>query len=459
MSTREPVQRQARPRSPGVDVRPGSVREARLGAGLSLAKLAGQELSRGAIHLIESERSRPSIATLKLIASRTNKPISFFLASASALELHVSRPLAIHVSSAERLCLAGQFERAVDRCEAVLAEVVDPYTEARLRVCLGRAALGLRRPVEARAHLQQAASQLRALDDPWQLAECLALIASAAHGSSEPEALTLAEDAIAACRELDPVPQPTLARAYTTAGDVLAREQRWNEAIQKYQLGLEQSACTTLPQLSRLYEDLSQAKDRHQGAVQAAEWSLKATAMHEAQRDLGVRATIHLKLGDALLADQQPDPALYHYQEAQVECDRFQLEESKARVLLAQALLCVTEGQTEESERLASHSAKLAEQVGDRRCLALARCLLGRLAAAGSNLAGRDREFRTAFELLTGPGDHEELIDAHVAYAELLEVSGQTNEALHEWKQAMKLSRPHMQRLATNRAPAAPAIG
>src|SRR5262249_10061787 len=104
MSTREPVKRQARPRSPGVDVRPGSVREARLKAGLSLAKLAGQELSRGAIHLIESGRSRPSITTLKLIATRTHKPISFFLTSALALEEPISRPLAIDVSSVERMC-------------------------------------------------------------------------------------------------------------------------------------------------------------------------------------------------------------------------------------------------------------------------------------------------------------------------------------------------------------------
>jgi len=158
---------------------------------------------------------------------------------------------------------------------------------------------------------------------------------------------------------------------------------------------------------------------------------------------------MHLKLGDALLAAQQPGPALHHYDEALAECDRLQLEESKARVLLAQALWCMAAGQAEESERLAGESAELAEHVGERRCLALAHCLLGQQAAARSDVAGRDREFRVAFELLTDLGEGELLIDAHAAYAELLEVTGQLIEALQEWKHAVKLSRPHMGHLAT----------
>jgi tetratricopeptide (TPR) repeat protein len=449
MSTREPFKRQARPRSPGVDVRPGSVRDARLEAGLSLAKLAGQDLSRGAIYLIESGRSRPSIATLKLIASRTRKPISFFLDSEAGLEPQVSGSFAVDVGAAERLCLSGELERAVSYCEAVLAEVIDPYAEAWLRVCLGRATLGLGRPEEARAQLEQARTQLAGLDDPWLLADCRTLLAAAALAAHEPDSLALAEEAIAACQALDPVPRPTLARAHTMAGDVFAAEQRWQEAVQHYQLGLEHaSAHRTLRQLSELYEALSQAHERRHRSLQAAGWSMKATALQLAQDDLGILATIHLKLGDALLGRHQPGPALHHLQEALVECDRLYLEEGKARVLLAQAHWSMTQGQAGEAEKLARQSAELAERVGERRCLAFARCLLGRLAAADGDVAGRDREFGAAFALLAELGDREQLIDAHAAYAELLEVSGQVSEALNEWKQAVKLSRPHLEHLS-----------
>jgi transcriptional regulator with XRE-family HTH domain len=45
---------------------------------LSLADVAGTEVSRAFIHQIEQGRSRPSQAVLQLIAKRTGRPVSFF---------------------------------------------------------------------------------------------------------------------------------------------------------------------------------------------------------------------------------------------------------------------------------------------------------------------------------------------------------------------------------------------
>jgi len=61
-------------------VDPERVRRARLESGLSLAQLAGDEVSRTFIHFVERGQSRPSQAVLALIARRTRKPISYFLA-------------------------------------------------------------------------------------------------------------------------------------------------------------------------------------------------------------------------------------------------------------------------------------------------------------------------------------------------------------------------------------------
>src|SRR5258708_25322913 len=70
-----------RGRRKGVEVREGSVAQARREAGLTLAEVANGELSRSAIHLVEKGLARPSIETLKLIAYQTRKPMSFFLPS------------------------------------------------------------------------------------------------------------------------------------------------------------------------------------------------------------------------------------------------------------------------------------------------------------------------------------------------------------------------------------------
>src|SRR5690348_3169972 len=55
-------------RGSGVPVDPARVREARREAGLSLAQLAGDEVSRTFLHFVEHGRSRPSQAVLALIA-------------------------------------------------------------------------------------------------------------------------------------------------------------------------------------------------------------------------------------------------------------------------------------------------------------------------------------------------------------------------------------------------------
>jgi len=48
-------------------------------AGLSLADVAGEDVSRTFIHFVEQGRSRPSEAILELIAERTRKPVSYFI--------------------------------------------------------------------------------------------------------------------------------------------------------------------------------------------------------------------------------------------------------------------------------------------------------------------------------------------------------------------------------------------
>jgi transcriptional regulator with XRE-family HTH domain len=64
----------------GIRIRQNSVREARREAGLSLAQVAADVVSRTAIYYIEIGRTRPSLETLQLIARQTHKPVEFFLA-------------------------------------------------------------------------------------------------------------------------------------------------------------------------------------------------------------------------------------------------------------------------------------------------------------------------------------------------------------------------------------------
>jgi transcriptional regulator with XRE-family HTH domain len=68
-----------RRRGRGVSVIPERVRQARLERGMSLAQVAGHEVSRAFIHLVEQGIARPSLPVLELIAARTGKRPDYFL--------------------------------------------------------------------------------------------------------------------------------------------------------------------------------------------------------------------------------------------------------------------------------------------------------------------------------------------------------------------------------------------
>lgn len=66
-------------RGSGIAVDPERVRQARVSAGLTLAQLAGKDVSRTFIHQVERGLARPSPPVLRLIARRTGKPINWFV--------------------------------------------------------------------------------------------------------------------------------------------------------------------------------------------------------------------------------------------------------------------------------------------------------------------------------------------------------------------------------------------
>src|SRR5579864_2638796 len=75
-----------RGRRRGVEIKPGTVKQARAEAGLSLGQVAGSEISRTAIYFVETGKAKPSMETLKLIAERTGRPLDYFISRPSKLE-------------------------------------------------------------------------------------------------------------------------------------------------------------------------------------------------------------------------------------------------------------------------------------------------------------------------------------------------------------------------------------
>ena len=219
-----------RGRRVGVEVRPGSVKQARLQAGLSLGKVARDDISRTAIYFVETGKAKPSLETLHLIAERTGQPLEFFLAEGG---VDLASP-ALAVAELERLLATGDNAGVVAASEGALRRRPDPDTTARINLLASMAHLRLAEPVVGRRMAMAARAQFEQTGNLEMVAECLGNEAQAASLMHDPAAVSIAEGALATCRSLRPVPRLVEARLLRVLGHSLVHANRWDQAIASY---------------------------------------------------------------------------------------------------------------------------------------------------------------------------------------------------------------------------------
>src|SRR6195256_5364516 len=163
-----------RGRRKGVEIKPGTARQARRGAGLSLGQVAGSDISRTAIYFVETGKAKPSMETLKLIAARTGRPLDFFLVRPSTMEPRSSAGSA----EIERLITEGDAAGAVAAGQAGLEGERDPEVAARIKYLMATAHLRLAQPVQGRRLAASARAHFEETGDLLMTAECLGSEAS-----------------------------------------------------------------------------------------------------------------------------------------------------------------------------------------------------------------------------------------------------------------------------------------
>src|SRR5258708_36234847 len=93
--TEGPITRR-RGRRRRIEIRPGSVKEARQRAGLSLRQIARSDITRTAIYSVETVKAKPSQETLERSAHATGHTMYVVLRRVTNTELHPTAPTAKH---------------------------------------------------------------------------------------------------------------------------------------------------------------------------------------------------------------------------------------------------------------------------------------------------------------------------------------------------------------------------
>ena len=426
-----------------MNLRPGSVKQARLETGMSLAQLGKGHVTAPAIYLIETGKTRPSLPTLEHIARRTGKPMEFFLAEpGGAGDDAVARLVEL-----EALVADGRSTEAIALGRSLLDKSSSAYSLGRIRFLLGQAHLASSEPERAAGLLEDARAHFEAVNDGVMLAECLGALATLAIVSHGKDAVARAENALAVCRKLKPVPTTTEARLLSILADAYAANNDWERAVSTYEESIEAGrGVSNVRGLAREYARLGDAY-RSSGEVEtAARYTSRSIALLELFRDRDLLAKsehslamVHLKRGDLPAARRHLDRALDL-------CSEFDLGCGRSIVLLGLAELSLQEEQVEHAGQLAAEALELAARLEEGPTIAEAHAMLGRIADQLGNAAESDREFEDAIRGFEALNLRERLLHTHGVYAEVLERRGELARAYVHMKEALQASRPGLLR-------------
>src|SRR5216683_7672457 len=358
-----------RGRRQGVEIRSGSVEQARREARLTLAQVAAGKLTRTAIHLIEKGRTRPSMETLQLIARQTRKPIDFFLTPESASVLSDRHA---QLRELERLTAVRQLESVIQTGTSLLEQKWSAEDTAVIHFSVGQAYCRLVRPAEALEHLVVARGQFERSGDEWMAVEATDWQSSALGLLDDPDALPLAHQALERCRQLEPKPTHMEARILGHIAGMYVVARSWVTAIRYYEAAAAAaSVVKDLLLLAKMHHGLGLAyKSIHQPATARQHYD-KALTLYSIESDLSAVYRVENDLGDLLLIEGQVDSAEEHFLKAFAGTEELSIDRrGRGYVLANLADVNLRKGRFDDAQRYLTEAAEAAEAFGERVCLA-----------------------------------------------------------------------------------------
>lgn len=402
---------------------------------MSLSQVAKGDISRTALHLIETGKCRPSIVTLRLIANRTGKSVDYFLQPGQAVEVDSSPPL---MQELELALAQERFDDAKAQARQLVKAVTDPAARGRVCLMCAQAYLHAASVEEARPLLAEARVIFEGSHDRWMLAECLDWQAAAEHLVEDPAALATARHALGIARSLDPPPHRLLVRIYGRIGSICVSQHKWQDAIEMYEDAvLAGAGLLDMSRLAKMYNDLSIAHRRIGHLTSAVEYAHKAISIHELLSDrlsIGRAETnlalVLIKRGDHAEAGRHLDRALNLF----IEADQTR---GRAHILLAQAELLRESSDLPGARAKATEAAQLARTLREMASVSEANQVLAGIAAAEGNHQLADALFAESIEVLNELQLSDRLTSVYAAYATVLENRGDVAGALKQWRMAV----------------------
>lgn len=412
---------------------------------MSLAQVGKGHVTAPAIYLIETGRTRPSLPTLEHIAHRTGKPVEFFLAEPGGLADQSQAKL----TELEALYGEGRYDEAIKLGESLLELGSSAYRLGRIRYYLAMTYLQMARPDRGEPLLAEARAHFEAINDPVMLVECMGAEAALAYLTQRPDAIELAEKALAACRALKPIPELLESRMLFTLASAHLTAASWDKSIALYEEAIK--AAGTILDLRReakMYSGLAFAYQELGQLDTAARYATRSVALLEILRDRVSLARSENNLGLIFIARGELTEARKHIDRSRELADETDLTVGRSAFLTSLCQLCLEEGNVDQASTFADEALEVAERLNEGQHVAAAHMWKGRVADRRGDHAAVDHEFELALRGLESLSATERLLQGHGIYAEILERRGDLAKAYVHMKKALQESRPGLLRQA-----------
>ena len=433
-----------RRRLPGLSVRPGAIKQARSEAGLSLAQVASGAVSRTAVFLAETGKTKPTLPTMELIAKRTGKPLEYFLESSSVAGVP-TQPKRPDLDKLSELAAAERFTDLLNVATTAKSDAWDPLDRALASFYLAQALIRLANPRPALPELEDARRAFVAAGDQWMVVECTDWQSAALHLLEDPSARELAESNLAACRRLEPSNRALEARILGRLGAICVAQNNWSRAVDFYSKAVEVAGeLKDLSRLGKMYSDLGGAYEHLGDLMRARAYSQKAVTIHELLNDQLSVARAENNLGLVLMRQGELEKAREHLDRSLRICEETGLDVGKSYVLLSLGELELNGKDPNSARRRLEEAREICERKNELSSLAKAHELLGRLAESIGDTGTADREFELSISVSERTGFAEHVVGYLATFASILESRGDTHGALELMKRAVAVTRPDL---------------
>src|SRR5260370_5558942 len=185
----------------------------------------------------------------------------------------------------------GRYAEAIALGDSLLDLGTSAHRLGRIRYFVAIAYIQTGQPEHAQDLLVQARAHVEAINGGVMVAECLGVEASLAYLNQRPDALAIAERALAVCRSLDPVPVPTEARLLGIVATAHVANLDWDKAVEIYGEAIEAAGSLgDLKLLASMYRGLSSSYKPLSQMDSPARYATRSGALLEVLLYRGARA-------------------------------------------------------------------------------------------------------------------------------------------------------------------------